>query len=179
MTISKEFSGINVNPKMAFILRAIAALVIALVVTGGTPAQAQTCRTVTSIPIQNLLDFQNSTVTNLGNNNFRIHFAYVSDPSITLICADSGLNPPCGFDGVFNKYSFPNGYHVIAASDFGSCNLKSTITTDGGNFVYLFYELRFELNGNPSKEQFGPAAMSTDPNVIPVGTTLPLSQLLL
>jgi len=179
MTTGKEFLGITVNPKMAFILRATVAVAVVLIVFAGTPAQAQTCRTVTNLPIQNLVDFQNSTVTNLGSNNFRIHWAYVSDPSITLICADSGLNPPCGFDGVFGKYTFPNQYHVIAESDFGACNLKTTITTDGGNFVYLFFELRFELNGNPSKQQFGPAAMSTDPNVIAVGQTLPLSQLLL
>ncbi len=176
MTRGKEFLGITVNPKMAFILRATAALAVVLIVTAGTPAQAQTCRTHTNLLIQNLVDFNNSTVTNLGNNNFRIHFAFVSDPSITLICADSGQNPPCGFDGAYFRSDLSG--NIIAESPGGSCNLKSTITTTGANAVAIAYEMKFELNNNPSKQTFGPACMTTDPNVIGVGQTLSLAQLL-
>lgn len=176
MTGVKEFAGTTVNRKMAFMLRATVALAVALIVTGSTPAQAQTCRTKTNLPIQNLVDFQNSTVTNLGNNNFRIHFAIVSDPSITLICADSGQTAPCGFDGAYFRSDLSG--NIIAESPGGSCNLKSTITTTGATSVVIAYEIRFELNNNPSKQTFGPACMTTDPNVIGVGQTLPLAQLL-
>ena len=177
MTCGKNFLGTTIHRRIASILTAMVMLAIALAITGGTPAQAQTCRTKTNLLIQNLVDFNNSTVTNLGNNNFRIHFAYVSDPSITLICADSGLNPPCGFDGVYSRMNLPSG-NIIAESGFGSCNLKSTITTNGLSPVVIDYELRFELNGVPSKQEFGPACLTTDPNVIGVNQTLPLAQLL-
>jgi hypothetical protein len=180
MTRGKEFLGITVKPKMTFILRATAALAFLLIITAGTQAQAQTCRQHTNIPTQNLIDLNNSTVTNLGSNNFRIHFVYVSDPSITLICADSGQQAPCGFDGVYFRMDL-SSTNILAESGGGSCNLKSTITTDGTSPVAIQYELKFELNGVPSKQLFDPAGaacLTTDPNVIGVGQTLSLAKLL-
>ena len=153
----------------------MAALAVLALTMTLSPRQvrAQTCRTKTNLPIQNLLDLNASTVTNLGSNTFRLHFAYVSDPSITLICAGSGLTPPCDFDGVYARLDLSG--NITSANSFGSCNLKSDITTTGDTSVVLGYELKFELNGVPSKQTFQ-AGMSTN---IPVGSTVSLSSVLL
>jgi len=166
-----------IRKRMGFILATTVTLAVALVIAGATRAQSQTCRTKTNL--QNLVDLQASTVTYLGNNNFRIHFAFVSDPSITLICAASGQQGPCGFDGAY--FRADQSSHIISESGGGDCNLKSTITTDGGNFVLIGYEMRFELNNNPSKQLFGGfTGMSTDPNAYPgIGQPTPLANVLL
>jgi hypothetical protein len=174
-TLKDSFRKLSTRRRVSLTLALAATLAVALTITGAIRAYAQTCRAKTNIA--NLVDLNATTVTNLGGNNFKIHFAFVSDPTITLICADSGLTPPCGFDGAY--FRADQSGNIISESGGGSCNLKSTITTTGGNFVVLGYEMRFEQNGNPSKQLFGPAGMSTDPAVIPVGTTLPLSRLLL
>lgn len=168
MTRGKKFLDTTVN-RRALVLTATVVLVVGLIVTGSPLAQAQSCRTVPNPLILNLVDTNNSTVTNLGSNNFRIHFAFVSDPSITLLCADSGLHAPCGFDGAYFRSKLSS--HIIAESGGGSCNLTSTITTDGGTSVILGYQMKFELNGNPSQEQFI-LCMATD--VIGVGQTVSL-----
>lgn len=154
------------------LMTGVAAIVLAMTFSS-TSLQAQTCRTKTSLPIQSLLDLNASTVTSLGGNQFRLHFAYVSDPSITLICADSGLTPPCDFDGVYARLDLSG--NIISANSFGACNLKSTITTTGDTSVVLGYELKFELNGVPSRQSFQ-AGMSTN---IPVGQTVSLASVLL
>jgi len=177
MRKTKDLVSNVINRKVAFILIVAITLAGALAISGGTRAHGQACRVKTNIPIQNLIDLNASTVTNLGSNNFRIHFVFQSDPSITLICADSGQQAPCGFDGAYFRSDLSG--NIIAESGGGACNLKSTITTNGGTFVVIAYEMKFEQNNVASKQTFGPAGMSTDPNVIPVGQTKPLAQLLL
>jgi hypothetical protein len=157
------------------------AAVLAVVVTGNQPVKAQSCqRSETNILIQNLIDLNATTVTNegpdiQGNNQFKLHFAFVSNPSYGLICHASGGPAPCsGFDGVYPRLDLSG--NIISASTNGDCNLKSTITTVGNvNNVVLGYEVKFQLNGVPSEQAFQ-AGMRTN---IPVGQTVSLSSVLL
>lgn len=159
---------------------AVAVLVAALAAIFSTrPVKAQSsCRVSSNIGVQKVIDLFQSTVKNLGNNQFQINFVFASPSAggVTTICNGT---PSCdsSLDGFTPRQDLTG--NITAMSNFGSCNTTAIITTSPGvTWVLWAYTVNFEQNGTPSTETFQ-AGMSTDPNVLPVGHTTSLANMLL